>query len=147
MTTSPYTPPDSDVYVEPEFKRALPWKIYFFLYLAMSLLGYGMIFLAPGAGFAEVISLVIGLFSFAGLFGYVFCKQILSPRPWLVVLVLSLTYSVAYYFITDIDLAAGMTQTANLISQAFGWAFSLPGFIALYLYSRPSDPIWQTASD
>jgi hypothetical protein len=147
MTTSPYAPPASDVYVEPDFKRSILWKIYFFTSVVLSVIGYVMLFVTPGAGFAEAFSLLVSLASTLGLFGYVFCKQIFSPPVWLPVLLLSIFYNAAYYFLTDIDLSAGMSQMVNLISQAFGWGFALPEFIALYLYSRPTNRIWNNSSD
>ena len=147
MTASPYAPPASDVYIEPEFKRSVFWKIYFYVSVVLAIIGYVMIFLSPGAGIIEAISLVVSLASTLGIFGYVFCKKIFSPAVWLPVLLLSFGFSVAYYFLTHIDFSAGMDPITNLISQAFGWGFAAPGYIALYLYSKPTNPIWSNAPD
>jgi hypothetical protein len=142
MTESPYAPPASDVYMEPEFKRSVLWKIYFYISVVLSIFGYAVIFFTPGAGVIEVVSLVVSLASTLGIFGFIFCKKIFSPSVWLAVLLLSFGYSVAYYFLTHIDLSAGLDPMGNLISQAIGWGFAIPGYIALYLYSKPTNPIW-----
>lgn len=147
MNENPYNTPSSDVEVKSEKKRSIFWKIYFFFLVLLSIVGYIEIYSIEGGGIAEAISLLIALPATVGLFGYVFCKKILTPSVWLPVLILSITYGVVYYQITNVDLAAGMDSTTYLITQGVGWVISVPAYIALYLYSRPTNFIWASSPD
>lgn len=145
MENNPYQAPESDLGNKGEFKRSIWWKIYFFFITILSALGMVSLFAVPGAGITEYINLAIWLIATAGLFGFVFVKPIHKPEFWLQILIVSLVFSVAYYFITDINLRAGMSETEFYISSAIGWLFSLPSYYALYAYSKSSNPAWKNA--
>lgn len=143
MDENPYQPPRSAVASSTEIKRSIGWKIYFFCITGLLALSMLAMFFMPGAGLAEVASLLFWLVASTGLFGFAFDLRIATPRFWLYTLIIYSLFSVAYYFITDIDLHAGMSQTQFYISSAIGWLLALPGYYALYAYSRPSDPAWK----
>jgi len=145
MNDNPYATPASDVGGDAELRRSIWWKIYFFIIVALTVFGYLSLFSSPGAGYTEYLSAAVSIVSLLGLFGYVFCRTILRPGFWLAVLVVSLVYGVAYEHLTGIDLSAGMDDDTYLLTQIFSWTFSIPFYIALFLYSRPANPIWNNS--
>ncbi|MDH5766482.1 MAG: hypothetical protein OEZ38_10750 [Gammaproteobacteria bacterium] len=142
MQNDPYKTPESDIQVQAIMKRSIAWKIYFFFILFLSLISYLGIFTIPEAGLTEYISVLFWITGTIGLFGFVFLKRILNPGFWLNFLVVYIIFSVAYYFLTSINLSEGMTDNEYLITNIIGWIISLPGYIALYLYSRASNIPW-----
>lgn len=146
METNPYQTPKSELASRDGFKRSIGWKIYFFCVTGLSALAMLGLFLTPGAGAAEVATLVFWLVATVGLFGFAFDKPIANPRFWLVVLIAYSAFSVAYYFLTNIDLRAGLSDTQLYISNAISWAIALPAYYALYAYSRPADPVWKKST-
>lgn len=145
MENNPYQTPESNIANESEFKRSIWWKIYFFFITILSAIGMVSFFADPGVGVSEFISLVIWLVATTGLFGFVFLKPIYKPSFWLQVLIAYVIFSFAYYFITNVDLRMGMSDTELYISNAIGWLFSLPAYYGLYAYSKPSNPAWNNA--
>lgn len=145
MENSPYQTPESNLETKNEFKRSVWWKIYFFFITILSAFGM-MSFLAnPAAGVTEYISLIIWLVATTGLFGFVFLKPIYKPQFWFFALIAYVVFSFVYYFITDIDLRMGMSDTVFYTSNAVSWLFSLPAFYGLYALSKPSNPAWKNA--
>lgn len=142
MDNNPYQTPRSEVASGTQFKRSIGWKIYFFCITGLSVLSMLAMFFVPDAGLAEIASLVLWLVATSGLFGFAFDKRIATPRFWLYTLIVYSLFSVAYYFITDIDLRAGMSLTQFYVSSAISWLLALPAYYALYAYSRPNDPVW-----
>ncbi len=145
MENNPYRTPNSDVAIEGVFKRSIWWKIYFFFITIISTFGMISFLFHPHAGFVEVASLVIWLVATVGLFGFTFLKPIYKPNFWLQVLIAYLIFSIAYYFITDIDLRMGMSNAEFYISAAVGWLLSIPAYYALYALSKPTNPAWKKA--
>lgn len=143
MESNPYQTPRSEVADGARFKRSIGWKIYFFCITGISALAMLGLFFTPGAGASEVATLAFWLVATVGLFGFAFDKPIATPRFWLVVLIVYGGFSVTYYFLTDIDLRAGLTDAQFYISNAISWAIALPAYYALYAYSRPYDPVWK----
>ncbi len=145
MKTSPYQTPESNVEIDGVFKRSIWWKIYFFLITIMSAFGLITYLDDPNAGLAEYITLFLWLVATIGLFGFVFLKAIYKPKFWLYILAIYLLFSVAYYFITGVDLRMGMSDSEFYISTAIGVFLSLPGYYALYSYSKSDNPAWKNA--
>ena len=145
MDNNPYQTPESELKVDAQFKRSIWWKIYFFFITTMSALGMVSFLVDPNAGITEYISLSIWLVATVGLFGFVFLKPIYKPEFWLSVLIAYISYSAAYYFITDVDLRAAMSDSEYYVSNAIGWLLSVPAFYGLFSFSRPANPIWKSA--
>ncbi|PTU76076.1 hypothetical protein [Pseudomonas mangrovi] len=143
MESNPYQAPRSEVTDGALFRRSIGWKIYFFCITGISALAMLGLFFTPDAGASEVASLAFWLVATVGLFGFAFDKPIATPRFWLIVLIVYGGFSVTYYFLTDIDLRAGLTDAQFYISNAISWAIALPGYYALYAFSRPYDPVWK----
>lgn len=146
MHKDPYKPPDSDVRVDARGARSIGWKIYFFLITILSAFSFLGVFTFEGVGVAEYVSVVLWVPATAALFGFAFVRPVANPGFWRYFLVVYLVCTFAYYFVTNIDFSAGMTATEYMISNAIGWALALPGYIALYLYSRPGDIAWRKGS-
>lgn len=143
MEVNPYKSPAADVSTEETFKRSVWWKIYFFLITILSAFGMLTFFLDPNAGVSEYISLALWLIATVGLFSFTFLKPIFKPNIWLNVLIAYLGYNIAYYFITDIDLRYGMSNTEYYITIAVGWLMAAPAYYALFALSKSSNPVWQ----
>jgi hypothetical protein len=143
MSGDPYSPPAAGLTEEIPLQRSVMWKIYFLLITFMTVIGLFIFHLDEKAGVSEVITTILFIPSTIGLFGYVFSKKILNHRIWQVNFIVYLFWGIAYYYVTDIDLAQGMERTEYLVSQSVGWAISLPAYFALFQYARPSNPLWR----
>lgn len=142
MNNDPYKTPRSDVEIDEMPVRALWWKIYFAVYVLLIIASVPDLLFVEGAGFIDWVYLLFLLASVTGLFGYVFMKRIVTPQVWLPVLIAVFLADIAYPFVTGIDLSAGMSGEVYLAASAIGWLLSLPNYVALYLYSKPGNPIW-----
>lgn len=143
MQHNPYQAPESDLGGVDVLKRAIWWKVYFFVMTFVSGLGALILTLDPNAGISEYVMLVTWLAGTTGFFGFVFLKPIYKPVFWLQVLIGYVVFSIAYYFVTDVDLRMGMTDTQFYVSNAINWIICLPFLYGLYDYARPGNPIWQ----
>ena len=143
MDSNTYQKPESDVQNETEFKRSIWWKIYFFFLTILSAFGMVSFLNAPGAGISEYISLILWVFATIGLFGFVFVKPIYKPEFWLQVFIAYVVFGFIYYFITDVDLTMGMSDTMLYISNSISLLISLPGYYGLYKFSKPNYPAWK----
>ncbi|WP_339414557.1 hypothetical protein [Pseudomonas sp. EA_35y_Pfl2_R5] len=142
MTENPYSAPHSNLVSVELLNRNITWKIYFFFMVLLTTLGISGLFLIPGSGISEIISLVLTIPAILGLYGYVFSKKILTRKIWLVNFYVQLIWAPLYYFVTNADLSAGMTQEVYLINNTVMWAISIPSYIALFLYARKNYPLW-----
>lgn len=145
MENNPYQTPKSDVVTEGKFKRSVWWKLYFFFITILSAFGMASFLIDPKAGAIEFISLIIWVTATIGLFGFVFLKPIYKPKFWLQVLIAYFIFSIAYYFITDIDLRMGMSNAEFYFNSAVSWLLSLPAFYGLYAFSKSTNPAWKHA--
>ena len=132
-----------DIKHKSEFKRSLWWKIYFFFCVILVMFSILGVLINPKAGFIKSIGMIISLAMTVGLFGFVFLKPIYKPKFWLLVLIADIIFSIVFYFITDIDMKKDMSDTVYYVGNAIGWLLTLPGYYALYSYSKPSDPAWE----
>lgn len=146
MQDDPYKTPRSNVEVDEKPVRSVGWKIYFFVYALLMILSMPELLLDPQANLIDWLYLLFMLASLIGLFGFVFMKPILVPAVWLPVLAAVFIADVAYPFATAIDLAAEMSRDVYLVANAIGWLFSIPCYVAIYLYSKPGNPIWDRLS-
>jgi hypothetical protein len=142
MENNPYETPKSEVDTPVFGKRSIFWKIYFVIITLLTVAGYSMMFALPGFGWAEIFSMVVSVIFTVGFFGYVFNKKIISNNFWLITLIISIIWSVLYYFVSGVDLSMGLDQQSLIIEQLIGWIISLPAYIGLFLYSRPKHPVW-----
>jgi hypothetical protein len=136
MNDNPYQTPESNLETQDDFKRSIWWKIYFFFITILSVLGFTSLLVDPGAGMAEILLILLWVVATTGLFGFVFLKPIYKPRFWLNFLIAYIAFSVIYYFVTNIDMRQGMSDGMFYGSTIFGWLISLPGYFALYAYSK-----------
>ena len=145
MNNNPYEIPESEMEPENSGKRSVFWKIYFVIITLLTILGSSMFYSMPGFGWAEIVSMVVSAIFTVGLFGFVFNKKIVAHNFWLITLVISLVWSILYYFVAGVDLKMGLDQQSFLIEQLMGWSISAPAYVGLYLYSRPTHPVWSDA--
>ncbi len=143
MNENPYTAPKSNLEIENKLNRNIAWKIYFFLIVALSVLGIIGLFAIDGSGWPEILSTILIIPATIGFFGYAFSKKILFQKFWTVNFIVQLAWAFLYYFVTKADLAGGMDQESFIASQAIMWVLSVPYYIALFLYSRKNYPLWQ----
>jgi len=124
-------------------KRSIWWKIYFFILAGLSLMGSVDMLSDEAAGIAEAISIPMIVIGTIGLYGYVFSKKIYLRTFWFYFFPVYLTTSIAYHFITKIDLSSGMTSHQYTIILIVSWIISLPGYIGVFLYALPSNKLWR----
>jgi hypothetical protein len=125
-----------------EIKRSILWKIYFFSLVGLSALGSIDILSNEAVGIAEAIYFPMLIIGTVGLYGYVFSKKILHRTFWLYFIAIYLVATIAYYFITDIDLSSGMTPEMYFYTNIVSWIIALPGYIGVLLYGLPSNKLW-----
>ena len=147
MENNPYQPPESDLGSPINFKRSIWWKIYFFFITILSGVGMVSFFFEPNIGIAEYIFLPLWVVATVGIYGFVFIKPVYKPQFWLKFVVVYIVFTVAYYFITEIDQRMGMGDTEFYVTNAIGWLISLPAYFALYAYGKPSNPAWEFTQD
>ena len=143
MDNDPYKTPAADLQVDPSPVRSAWWKIYFVVYLLLVISSIPDLLLDARSGPVDWLYVLLMLAALTGLFGFVFMKRILGPRLWLPVTIAVVLADIAYPYLSDIDLAEGMSRDVYLVASAIGWALSIPNYVALYLYSRPGNPVWR----
>ncbi len=147
MQTNPYQSPAADLTApSSELQRSVWWKIYFFVITILTAFGFLGIFADQNAGWPEYLLLFFFLTATVGFAGFVFSKRILQPRFWLYFVALYLLISIAYYFVTQVDLSAGMTRNEYLTWSLFGWVISIPGYWGLFKYGSSSNPLWRDSA-
>lgn len=119
------------------------WKIYFWIYLALTLFGlfgfYGLI-KTESIRFGDILSLVISVLGVIGLYSYIYKKRIFSGKIWIVLfwilvanLVLSLVISSTPLRDSVPDfLKSNLPEAKYFISKLFGYAIGLPVYLAIY---------------
>jgi hypothetical protein len=125
-----------------EIQRSKWWKYYFYLLVAITALGSIEFLINEASGIAEAIYVPLSIIGLIGLYGYVFSRKILHRTFWLYFIAIYLAATIAYYFVTDIDLSADMTPEEYIYVNIFSWAISLPGYIGILLYGLPSNKLW-----
>ncbi len=145
MSRDVYAPATAGLGPEtPTIKRSIMWKIYFVIIALLNLVGLASLYFVPNADIAELVSGILAVAALVGLYGYVFSKKILNNTIWLGVLIAYMAWTGLYYFVTNVNLTANLTDTQFWISQGVNLVFAVPIFLGLFLYSRPTYPLWQT---
>lgn len=143
MEDNPYRTPQADVEVAGMPTRSVWWKIYFVVYLLLLVLSLPDLLLDASTGPWDFVYLPFLFAASLGLFGFVFMKRIVSAPIWRPVLVAVVGADILYPYLTDVDLSGNMSRTVYMVSVAIGWSLSIPNYVALYLYSKPGNPIWE----
>lgn len=140
----PYTPPEAELVSADTraVRRSVAWKLYFVMYTLLTLVSYPLTFLDPMSGAVEYVSLGLSAISVLGLFGYAFSRRYFTQSAWRTFFYVSLLFLVAYYYLTDMDLKNGLTDSEYYVSNIIGWLIVAPSLYALYAYSRPTYPLW-----
>lgn len=136
MEIDPYRSPGANVSVQLPDRRSVWWKIYFYFIGGMTLSSIAFMFTQPEIGLPDYIGMAFWLVAPVGLYGFVFFKRILTPDFWRYFLIVYIVFNIAYYFLTDVDLSGGMTQTWFIFSIIVSWLMSFPTLFGIYLYSK-----------
>lgn len=142
MSENPYSAPNANLETSTPAKRGWGWKLYFGFMILLTLLGFLGFASMENAGFPEIISIALTIPAFLAFYGYVYSKKIFTREVWPVNFAIQLAWGIAYYFVTDADLSAGMDSTTFLVSQGIVWIISIPYYLALLLYGFKSNPLW-----
>ncbi|MFK8031488.1 MAG: hypothetical protein AB8G18_14725 [Gammaproteobacteria bacterium] len=149
MEQSPYEPPKAEIKdsgSQYPYKRSGWWKVYFFFIVTLSALGYYFVLNDPLAGLIEYFLFILWVVANTGLFGFVFTRPILSPKFWFIILLADIAFSILYYYVANIDLRMGATDSEMLVNNIINWGISVPAYLGLYLYSQPTDRAWRGTS-
>jgi hypothetical protein len=139
---NPYQAPKSDIDNGEVKTRSVFWKIYFFIITILSFLGMMSFLLSNGAGLIDYAEFVLLIIASAGLYGFAFCKKILTPGFWIPFLVFYLISGIFYEPLSSVNMRQGMTDSAYYISVAIGYILSLPGYYGLYKYGKKNEQPW-----
>jgi hypothetical protein len=146
MNSNPYAPPQSKIEIDRKFKRSIWWKIYFYPITVLGFVGGISLLKEETAGFVEYLLFFSNLVATVGFFGFVYLKQFLFPKFWIVFLFFFILFGVTYEFFTSIDLREGMSAKQYYISMIIGYIISLPSYYALFSYGRKNNSIWNTTN-
>jgi hypothetical protein len=139
---NPYQAPKSDIDKGEINNRSVFWKIYFFIITILSFSGMTTFLLSSGAGIVDYAQLVLLIIATAGLYGFVFCKQVLRPGFWVPFLIFYLIAGIIYEPLSSVNMRQGMTDSMYYISVGIGFIISLPGYYALYRYGKKNEQPW-----
>lgn len=139
---NPYQAPKSDIDNGEKPKRSVFWKIYFFIITILSFIGMASFLLSSGAGMIDYAEFALLIIATAGLYGFVFCKKVLTSGFWIPFLVFYLIAGILYEPLSSVNMREGMSDSVYYISVAIGYIFSLPGYYALYRYGNKYEQPW-----
>jgi len=127
------------------------WKVYFFLALALTVVGIAMPFFVDGGRdlpWWDWIWAPLYAVQIVGLFGFVFWRRLAIPPLWQFVFVASVAYEIWNLFSTATDPELKDTGHAGLLvaSVATALLLQVPMLIALYLYGFRSKELWRGAT-
>jgi len=142
MNNNPYETPKSEVQSKNFQKRSIWWKIFFFIITLLSFTGMATFLVAEGVGIVDYVEFLLLIIATTGFFGFVFNKKILFPKFWFGFLIFYLISGFFYDSLSGVDMRDGMSDNMYYISLAVGYIISIPGYCALFLYSRESHQIW-----
>jgi len=133
-----------------KIERSILWKIYFVLYVCLTVLGVGLIFSDENFGIIEIIDIPMTLISIIGLYGYVFSKKLHKQSFWFSFFWVYLVFSFVNPFLSEIDFLPSdpeLSDAENKILNIFGIVtmipLILPAYIGLLLYGLPSNKLWK----
>jgi hypothetical protein len=139
---NPYQAPESDIDKGEIQKRSVFWKIYFFIITILSFSGMATFLLSSGAGIVDYAQLVLLIIATAGLYGFVFCKRVLTPGFWIPFLIFYIFAGIIYEPLSSVNMRQGMSDSMYYISFGIGFVISLPGYYALYRYGKKHEQPW-----
>jgi len=123
-----------------EEKCSVWWKIYFYIFSGLILLYmYILLFesneifngLYKSEVFYQIFGFVLSLFSFIGLFGYVYQKKIFYKDFWIFIFVLLL-----------VDNIGSLLVESQIKEYIWFYIIFIPLYIALYKYSFKMNELW-----
>lgn len=117
------------------------WKIYFWIYLILSVVGIFALLQYTPFGLVDILGLLSSVVLPLAIYAYVFKKNILQAGHWKI-----LFWIVIFFFVEEMlelfvlpkDFVANLAPflKSNVPSSAgerlFSWLFSLPGVYAIY---------------
>lgn len=104
------------------------WKIYFWFFIVILVLGYST---EGVGGIWGIIDLLLSIGALAGLFLYAYKKSFFNSAFWKAYLPLFIIWDFTYNLIIEPKVSG---TNFELVALA-GFLFSIPIYIALYLYA------------
>ena len=109
------------------------WKIYFWIFTVLLIVGYTVEALTS---YWDIINLPISICALVGLFSYAYKKKTFSKKFWKPFWPTLIIWDLIYTFAIYPKYSEEPTEiTYTFIGYAFGYAFLLPMYIAVYRYA------------
>ena len=118
------------------------WKIYFWIYTVIMVLGIiGLFSVLSSFAFVDIVSYILNIVLYVGLYGYVFKKRILEPKWWSIVFWINAvgwTLSIVDWFLLNRQLENALPFLKSGLSLSsgdllFAVLSSLPALYAVRL--------------
>jgi hypothetical protein len=135
VESNPYETPRSELVATESGRRAILWKIYFFIISILCVFDAYFRIMSLDSDIYDVFSSLANAVGVLGLFGYAFSKQIFSPRFW----------SVATIFVMTEALLNAYLMEADLLGKGISLLIPLPMYVGIFLYGRQSNSCWSSA--
>ena len=123
------------------------WKIYFWVFLLILLIGYAVIFLGSPSIW-DFLDVIISLIAISGLFSYAYQKKILSCNFWKAWLFVIFFWDIIYNLLLSqiFGLAQNISfdiEKLSIMEMIISWVLIIPEYIALYLLGFKSSDFWE----
>ena len=146
LERNPYEPPTATLEeVGTPTRPAIGWRLYWG-FLILTYAGYPVLGLAWIQA-PDVLDILIGTTSLAGLFGYAFQRRIGVARFWRRWLLIAVAWDVFYELaLTPMGLGGQYpgVEPMSLFELVIVVALILPLYIGLHRYGSRSDALWRT---
>ena len=125
------------------------WKAYFIITLSLGAIGLGTMAIFSLSGWelvVEIISNILMIIGFIGLFGFVYQTAILKKQIWVWFFIINYSYSFIhfwYYYFT----IPGYSQEweGEWVLGIVLFAFFIPMLLGHFLYAFKSQHLWKSA--
>jgi len=115
---------------------AVTWKAYLIAWIAIRTFDLcTKLLFAPSL--TTITYLTLGVIGFLPLVGFLLEKPLLRPIIWRLWLLFALCWG-----LFDLVYFAEWFAQRPLSAQIVGTALTIPSYVAVYVYSRPSNPAW-----
>lgn len=144
---NPYAPPTAELLdgARPQSRR-LGWRIYFWILLAGFVVGIPAFVYLGTVQTADVIDWLVSAVGMLGLFGYAYRRAIAARRFWAAWLPFQVLWDLLVAFLLvprALAYAFPEAEPSTLVEDLAAFAFLVPLYVALFLYSFRSRELWE----
>lgn len=116
-------------------KMKLAWKLYFYAFLSMTLMGY-LGLMGKSVRFIDILDTLTSSIMLVALFGYVYKKRICTSYVWVFVGIFCLSENILYSYLTHITLHDSAPSITYTFSTLLLWFINFPALLSIFLYAK-----------